>query len=298
MKVQSIALVIAAAAAVVCISGAARADSVGYSMSSPIPTNSSTQGIDLTDGGNALDWMAFVGVSPAPSSNNTYNGGTMAVWDGSPSGGTESITPPTAASTWDQGTAGPFVQFSNGTDPFGDTGLSYVTSDYAWNWYTPGTTFTQTLIQSTESLSMPVISYTGGNGSTGLQILATLADSAGTATASLPATVIPGSAMNAIDGTHYDGILTINVAGAIGDTLSVSVGEPDGNSGIFGVTVTPGGPVPEPSTCALLIGAAIGGLALVGRRRTRPTGWSQKQPCCISRTALAGSQPCNWAGGA
>lgn len=270
MKIHSIALVVATAvAATVCLDKAATADTITYGMSSSIPANSSSQGIDITDGGKALDWMAFVGANPAPSSNTTYSASTMPVWDASPSGGTESITAPVGGDAWNLGTTGPFVQYSNGTDPFGDTALSFNTSDYVWNWYTPGTTFTQKLIQSTETLTMPVISYTGGNGNTtGLEILATLTNSGGTQTASIPATNIAGSAMNASDSTHFTGILTINVAGAIGDTLSVSVGEPGGNSGIFSATVTPGAAAPEPSTFAMVGVAILGGLVLMGRRRT------------------------------
>lgn len=274
MKLHSLALVVAAAAATLCMSAAATADSIGYSMSSTIPANSATQGIDLTDGGNALDWMAFVGVSPAPGSNTVYNAGTMSVWDASPTGGTESITAPTAATAWNQGATGPFVQYSNGTDPFGDTGLSSVTSDYAWNWYyTSGTTFTQKLIQNSETLTMPVISYTGGAGNTaGLGILATLTNASGAQTASVPATNFTTSEMHTIDSSHVDGMLTLNVTGTVGDILSVSItGPATGNSGIFGVTVLPGtAPVPEPSTCALLVAAVAGGLFLMRRHRVSP----------------------------
>lgn len=243
------------------------ADTINYSMSATMPASSATQGIDLTDGGKALDWMAFVGINPAPPSNQNYSASTMPVWDDSPSGGTESIVAPAAGSTWDEGNAGPFVQFDNGADPYGDTALSYVTSDYVWNWYTPGTTFTQTLIQPTETLTLPVISYTGSSSNTeGLQVLATLVNSSGTQTASLPATSIAASDMNQIDSTHYDGILTIDVAGAIGDTLSVSIGEPNGNSGMFGVTVLPGSsPVPEPSALVILA-AMAGGVTLAWRK--------------------------------
>lgn len=263
-------------AAVALVAGAAmaasaRADSIGYSMSGTIPTNSATQGIDITNGGNALDWMAFVGVNPAQASNQTYKASTMPVWDASPSGGVESITAPTAGSTWNQGGSGPFIQYSNGTDPFGDSGLAFNTSDYVWNWNTPGTTFSHTLLQANETLTLPVISYTGGSTSVGLQVVATLTNAAGTQTATLPATAIPLSEMDATDATHALGILTLNVAGSIGDTLSVSVGQPTGgNSGIFSVTVMPSATTPEPSACLLFGSAAICGILLTGQRRFRP----------------------------
>ena len=273
MKSYSCALAIAAAVAVtLSLNGVTKADSIGYSISSTIPANSSTQGIDLTAGGTALDWMAFVGENPAPGSNTTYNSTTMPVWDGTPSGGTESITPPTNAAVWNQGSAGPYVQYTNGTSSSA-TGLSFVTSDYVWNWNTPGTTFTQKLIQSNETLTMPVISFDNGSTSPGvLQVAATLTNSANTQTASLPATTIAASEMNLMPSGLYDGMLTLNVAGTAGDTLSISIGEPSGgNAGIFGVTVLSASPAPEPSTCAILIGTAIGGLVLAKRRRANPS---------------------------
>ncbi len=218
------------------------------------------------DGGTISGTMAAAPASSAASPIDISTGASDWVYFGLNSAGSYSITPSTKAggpNSFSALTGGNLVDgFQNGTAPQYATGFNFLSfsggsptsSDtsniYAYSSFTPSSfSFTQTLLGSSEVMDVYLNSYNANH-----DITASLS-SGGSYTFN-----------NALPQSSLAGELTLNIAGAPGDTLTfsdtaVSTGQ-FANIGIQAVTVTA---VPEPTTIGLV--ALAGSVALIARKR-------------------------------
>ena len=210
------------------------------------PASSAASPIDISTG--ASDWVYY-----GLSASGTVSPITPSTMSGGPNSfgtltGSNLVDGYFSSSTTIQPATGlNFLSFSGGTAVSSDT-----SNVYAYSSFTPSSfSFTQTLLGTSETMNVYLNAYNANH-----DISASLSSGGSYANASA---TLPQSGQA--------GVLTLNITGSPGDTLTftdtgVSTGS-FANIGIQAVTVTA---VPEPGVIGLL--AAAGSLALLCSRRT------------------------------
>ncbi len=206
------------------------------------PSSSAGSPIDISTG--ASDWI-YYGVSASgtysPITPSTMSGGPNSFSALTGKGLVDGYGSPVTYAAGNN-----FLSFSGGTTVSSETSNTYTFSA----WTPSGFSFTQSLLGPSETMNVYLNAYNADQG------IAVSLSSGGTYTynGALP------------QGAGAAGVLTMNIAGSPGDTLTftdtgTSTGS-NGNIGIQAVTVTA---VPEPGVIGLL--AAVGSLALLASRR-------------------------------
>ncbi len=236
---------------------------------------------DVTQGGLAGDWRIFSATgSTTGGSYNPLN----AAWDSTPAGGKESISDLTVTggstlSTWQSSGSGWTNSVglsysgatSTGSGSPSPTVPSGTSSIYVYNnnssnstYGAEGEQFTQTMFANAETITIYTLAYTGTD--VGTQAAGVLNASVGT-TAIAPTTLDVAQLYEAVSG-HYAGFFTIDVSGAVGDTVTISYASPAGTGGNNGVYAASVVATPEPATLALMATVGVG-ILLLGRRHRR-----------------------------